>query len=61
MQTIPRGNGFLVLAAGVDARSLLYAAGEILRHTFHAPRGKQPTLLHIPLELGGLLDDNPLT
>jgi hypothetical protein len=33
LQTIPRGGGLLVLAAGVDARGVLYAAGEILRHT----------------------------
>jgi hypothetical protein len=33
LQTIPRGGGLLVLGAGVDARGVLYAAGEILRHT----------------------------
>ena len=31
LETVPRGNGFQVLAAGVDPRGVLYAAGEILR------------------------------
>ena len=33
VQTVRRGSNFLVLAAGVDARGVLYAAGEILRHS----------------------------
>lgn len=31
LKTVPRGSGFQVLAAGVDARGVLHAAGEILR------------------------------
>jgi hypothetical protein len=31
LETVSRGSGFQVLAAGVDSRGVLYAAGEILR------------------------------
>lgn len=31
LQTIPSGRGFLLMAAGIDDRGVLYAAGELLR------------------------------